>query len=105
MWKRFSPFGCVEEEENAIEKEPKSLFMREGKEGIKRPFKALFGTSHAHRRQQVGPFVYPFVVLVVATGRDDNLTQRKTHALYKVAGKRGKRAKTEFRHLKFVTFL
>ena len=42
MWKRFSPFGCVEEEENAIEKEPKSLFMREGKEGIKRPFKALF---------------------------------------------------------------
>ena len=74
--------------------------MREGKEGIKRPFKALFGTSHSHRRQQVGPFVYPFVVLVVATGRDDNLTQRKTHALYKVAGKRGKRAKTEFRHLK-----
>ena len=87
------------------EKEPKSFCMRKGKEGIKRPFKALFGTNHSHRRQQVGPFVYPFVVLVVATGRDDNLTQRKTHALYRVAGKRGKRAKTEFWHLKFVTFL
>ena len=38
----FPPFGGGAEETKDIEKEPKSFCMREGKEGIKRPFKALF---------------------------------------------------------------